>query len=66
MKQHHVKQRVVRTFDLGPEQLQIIEEPDQQVRILFRGVWLREDAVPRRERWLPQARRRRPAPGVDC
>src|SRR5262245_14786647 len=42
---HQCSQRVVRTFDLGPEQLQIIEELNQ-IRVLFRGIWLREDRVP--------------------
>jgi hypothetical protein len=46
MKQQS-KQRVVHTIDLGPEQLQIIEEPDQQIRVLFRGIWLREGFGPR-------------------
>ena len=43
--------RVVQTVDLGPEQLQIIEEPDQRIRILFRGVWLRDDAGRITESW---------------
>jgi len=43
------KGRTVHTIDLGPEQLQIIEEPGQQVRVLFRGNWLREDAGQRTE-----------------
>ena len=43
--------RVVQTVDLGPEQLQIIEESDQRVRVLFRGVWLREDAGRLAESW---------------
>jgi hypothetical protein len=42
---HQCKQRIVQTIDLGYEQLQIIEEPDQHIRVLFRGIWLRGDAV---------------------
>jgi len=41
--------RIVQTVDLGPEQLQIIEESDQRVRV--RGVWLREDAGRLAESW---------------
>jgi len=32
--------------------LQIIQQPGQPVRVLFRGVWLREDASPWREKAL--------------
>jgi hypothetical protein len=42
---HPCTPRVVQTIDLGYEQLQIIEEPDQQIRVLFRGTWLRAASV---------------------
>ena len=55
------KERTIHTFDLGPEQLQIIEEPGEQARVLFRGIWLREGANPRVEHRLKQV----PGRGAD-
>src|SRR5262245_18330974 len=43
--------RVVQTVDLGPEQLQIIEESGQRTRVLFRGVWLRDGSGRLTESW---------------
>jgi hypothetical protein len=52
------KGRTVHTIDLGPEQLQIIEEPGRQVRVLFRGIWLREDPGPGSRRLSEQQSQR--------
>jgi hypothetical protein len=39
--------RSSRTFDLGYEQLLMLEDQSMRISVLFRGVWLGRFAVPR-------------------
>lgn len=48
------KQRVVQTIDLGYEQMHLIGESDEEIRVLFRGFWLREDPAEGRQEGTPR------------